>query len=193
MTLQIAEPRTKRWTREQYYQLAEQGWFRGQRVQLIDGEIIEMPPQGHEHARALIILDRWLHETFKGEDYIIRIQMPLNALENSEPEPDAALARGPIEKYSDHPQTAILVIEVADSSLPLDRKKASLYAACDVREYWIVDVEHRTIEVYRDPVADATAPRGFRYAPLKIVSGDGVVTPIAMPNRALKVADLFPR
>jgi Uma2 family endonuclease len=72
MTLRVTEPRTRHWTLAEYYQLAEEGWFQGQRVQLIEGEIIQLPPQGHAHAIALTRISRWLYETFK-EEYLIRI------------------------------------------------------------------------------------------------------------------------
>src|SRR5437763_11462464 len=114
MTLQVAEPQIKRWTREQYYRLAEEGYFRGQRVQLIDGEIIQMPPMGHEHAVAIMRATNWLSDFCKDE-LLLRVQMPLNALEDSDPEPDLAIIPGPIEAYQDHPQTALLIIEVSDS------------------------------------------------------------------------------
>jgi Uma2 family endonuclease len=190
MTLQLEQPQTKRWTREEYYRLADEGWFRGQRVQLIDGEIIQMPPQGHPHARAIAVLTRWLHDTYNN-DFMIRIQMPLNVLKDSDPEPDAAVARGSIESDSDHPQTALLVIEVSDSSLPLDRKKAFLYAAAGIQEYWIVDVDHRLVEVYRNPVSDKSAPRGSRYPAPSVASPGESLSPWSMQQASLKVADLF--
>ncbi len=62
MTLQTAEPRTKRWTREEFYRLAEQGWFRGQRVQLIEGRIVQMPPRGHAHVMAVVRTRRILEQ-----------------------------------------------------------------------------------------------------------------------------------
>jgi Uma2 family endonuclease len=190
MTLQAAEPQTKRWTREEYYRLAEQGWFQGKRVQLIEGEIIEMPPKGHAHARAIIVVNDWLHQVF-GCEKTIRIQMPLNVLERSDPEPDAAVVPGSVDQYDDHPQSALLVIEVSDSSLSLDRKKALLYAAAGVQEYWIVDVEHRVVEVYRNPVADGSASRGFKYPPPTIHQADEVLSPLAKPGAKLALSELF--
>jgi Uma2 family endonuclease len=190
MTLQIAEPQTKRWTRQEYYRLAEEGWFRGQRVQLIEGEIIQMQAQGHPHAWAIMKLSRWLHTQY-GSDYAIRIQMPLNVLDDSDPEPDAAVIASSIDDLHDHPQTAVLVIEVSDSSLQLDRKKTFLYAAAGVKEYWIVDVEHRVVEMYRNPVADKSAPRGFRYPAPTIIHATESISPLSKPQALLKVSELF--
>lgn len=190
MTLQIEEPQSKRWTREEYYRLAEEGWFRGLRVQLIEGEIIQMPPQGHAHAKALMRITDWLYANFV-PGHLIRTQMPLNVLKNSDPEPDAAVVRGPLDEYLDHPQTALLVIEVSDSSLSLDRKKSLLYAAAGVQEYWIVDVEHRAIEVYRNPVTDNSTRFGFRYAAPMIVTATQRLSPLSNPSATLLVSELF--
>lgn len=191
MTLQVAEPRTKRWTREEYYRLAQDGWFRGQRVQLIQGEIIQMPPQGHEHAVSIMRITRWLHQVC-GNSLLVRCQMPLNALEDSEPEPDLAVIPGPIEAMSDHPRTALLAIEVSDSSRALDRRKASLYAAAGVREYWIVDVQARIVEAYREPRADPSAEFGFNYPPPVTLNEHDSVSPLAIPSATVRVAELLP-
>jgi|SRR4051812_18229684 Uma2 family endonuclease len=191
MTLQVAEPQIKRWTREEYYQLAEEGHFRGQRVQLIDGEIIQMPPMGHGHAKSIVLGTRWL-SPFCVSDLILRVQMPLNASKNSDPEPDLAVVPGPLEAYEDHPQTALFIIEVSDSSLPLDRKKANLYAAIGVKEFWIIDIEHRCVEVYRNPQPDPQAPRGFRYAPPIVLLEDDSLAPLLIPAAIVKARDLLP-
>ena len=71
------EPQVKRWTRRHYYRMAAKGWFRGKRVQLIKGEIIEMPPQGHAHAKAMFVARRLLQSAFVGE-FWIREEKPLN-------------------------------------------------------------------------------------------------------------------
>jgi Uma2 family endonuclease len=186
----LAEPTTKRWTREQYYHLAEEGWFRGQRVQLIKGEIIQMPPQGHLHTRSILLIIEALREVF-GSQFIIRSQFPLNALEDSDPEPDVAVVPGPLDGYDDHPTTALLVVEVADSSLRLDRRKGSLYAAAGVPEYWIADVNRRQIEVYRNPVKDAAAEFGATYAPPVVFAAGQTIAPQSPPEAKLEVSKLF--
>ncbi len=191
MTLQIAEPQTKRWTREEHYGLAEQGWFTSMRVQLIDGEIIQMPPQGHEHAISIMRTTRWLHNVC-GSGHLVRVQMPLDALQSSDPEPDLAVVPGPIEAYTGHPRTALLVIDVNDSSLHLDRRKASLYAAAGVQDYWIVDLNSRCIEVYRHPAADSSAEFGSSYASATIVEEAGMIAPLTLPQASVKVRDLLP-
>jgi Uma2 family endonuclease len=184
MLLGGAEPQIKRWTREEFYALAEEGYFRGKRVQLIDGEIIETAPQGHAHSRAITYLNRWAWQSF-GDDYIVRIQMPLNASAWSDPEPDVAVVPGPLGAYSDHPETALLAIEVSDSSVRLDRRKAKIYADAGVQEYWIVNLPESQVEVYR-------LKAGQREYDDPVVYGRGEATsPLSRPQATLSVSDLL--
>ena len=185
MTLQTAEPQAKRWTRHEFYELAEQGYFRGKRVQLIDGEIIEMPPQRHPHSKAIMILTRWAATTFP-PPALVRIQMPLNASATSDPEPDVAVVPDPSWAQTDHPETAVLVIEVSDSSLRLDRRKASIYAACGVPEYWIVNLQESQVEVHRQPL-----PQERRYAEQSIARREDSLACLSRPQATLKVSELL--
>ena len=184
MTLQAAEPQTKRWTRDEFYELAEQGYFRGKRVQLIDGEIIEMAPQGHAHARAIMYLTRWAFDVF-GNDALVRIQMPLNAAAWSDPEPDIAIVPGPIEAYLDHPETATLVIEVSDSSIHLDRRKSKVYDGAGVGEYWIVNLQEAHFEAYRRGAA------GERFQKPLIFKRDQKPAPTTRPSAVLNIDELL--
>lgn len=186
----LAEPTTKRWTREQYYHLAEEGWFRGQRVQLINGEIIQMPPQGRPHARTIFLIRDALAEVFARPAHV-ETQVPLNALDDSDPEPDVVVFPGDVRDYDDHPTTALLVVEVADSSLRLDRRKAGLYAAAGVPEYWIADVNQKQIEVYRDPAKDDRAEFGAGYGAPVTFAGGQAIAPLARPGAMLEVSKLF--
>ena len=190
MTLQLQEPQTKRWTREQYYELAKHGWLRGQRVQLIEGEIIEMAPQGLPHMKAIMALTRWAVTHFD-ESYSVASQMPLNALEHSDPEPDLAIIQGSIRSQTDHPSTAVLIVEVSDSSLHLDHRKADLYAAAKVDEYWIVDLISRKVEVYRSPVVDPQGRYGWKYAEVSTRGELESLVPLALPAAKLMIGDLF--
>ena len=83
----LTEPITRRWTRAEYYRLADEGWFTGQRVQLIGGEIVQMPPQGHQHAMGILRVFQFLQAAFETGHWI-RNQLPLNVLADSELEPD---------------------------------------------------------------------------------------------------------
>jgi len=190
MTLRVEQPQLKLWTREEYYRLAADGWFTGQRVQLIEGEIIQMPPQGHEHAKALFALRRFLESAF-GQGYWIREEKPLNVGRRSDPEPDIAVVEGLPRDYKDHPTTALVVIEVADTSLTLDRRKAGLYASAKVDEYWIVNLQDRKLEVHRQPMRDKSAPFGYRYQVTnELLPGDKATLAIR-PKAALAVKELF--
>lgn len=192
MTTQTQEPRSKQWTRDEYYRLAEEGYFRGKHVQLVEGEIIQMPPMKHPHALCVMKADTWLRTIFSQPQFLIRIQMPMNALENSDPEPDFAILSGPLEAMTDHPTTALLIIEVSDTSVRLDRRKASLYAAAGVPEYWIINIPKRCIELFRDPIPDESAEFGFRYAQASSLEESASLSPLSMPVATVKVSDLLP-
>lgn len=185
MTLHTSEPQTKQWTRDEFYELAEQGYFRGKRVQLIDGEIIEMAPQGHAHAWAITRLTRWATTHFPSP-MLVRVQMPLNASARSDPEPDLAIIPDPAQASRDHPESAALVIEVADSSLRLDRRKAAIYAECGVPEYWIVNIGESLIEVHRNPSRNER-----RYADVSQVRVGDSIFPTSQPQATLVVSEVF--
>ncbi len=149
-----AEPHVHLWTREEYYRMAQMGLFQGKRVELIEGRVIVTSPVGSLHAAAATLAARAVKKSF-GEGYFVRWQMPLALGERSEPEPDVAVIAGDVRDYvHDHPTTAALIIEVADTSLAYayDRTtKGSLYARAGIPEYWIVNLVDRQLDVYRDP------------------------------------------
>jgi Uma2 family endonuclease len=189
----ITEPKPHRWTREEYYKMGEQGFFEGQRVELIEGEVIEMSPVYAPHATSVTGSAEVLREVF-GKGWVIREEKPLGLGINSDPEPDVAVVAGKLGDFKDaHPATAALVIEVADSSLSYDRTyKASLYAKAGITDYWIVNLQERQIEVHRRPIVDANARFGFSYADKMIFKEDDPVKPLAKPKASIAVADLLP-
>jgi Uma2 family endonuclease len=196
MTLAVDQPRpprVKRWTKREYLDLLERGAFRGMRVYLFRGDLIEMPPQLHPHAFAVMKLSAALVRAF-GLDagYEFRIQLPFDTLGETMPEPDAAVCTTEQVQRRPHPQSAVLLVEVADSSLAADRDKALEYAAARVPEYWIVDVNQRHVEVYRGPVVDPTAELGFRYPPPSVVKSGESIEPLAKPGCPIAIAQLFP-
>ena len=158
--MKTVAPKAIRWTREEYYRMAEAGLFDGRRVELVRGEVIEMTPQKSRHATGITLAYTALSAAFGGE-YNVRIQLPLILGQDSDPEPDAAIVRGTARDYVDaHPQTATLVVEVADSSLEYDRTtKCALYAESGIPEYWIVNLVDRQLEVYRKPEGGAYSER----------------------------------
>lgn len=138
-----------------YYKLAEVGILKNtDRVELINGEILKMSPINSEHSSIVNTITRLLIQKI-GDTALVSIQNPIRLDEYSEPEPDILVAEYRDDLYEDsHPTPAetLLLIEVADSSLAYDRKiKTKLYAIAGIREYWVVDVKNRKIEVYTTP------------------------------------------
>jgi len=131
--------------------MASLGLFEGERVELLYGLIVRMPPKGPPHESGIERLSELLLPRLIGRAKV-RIQLSFAASDGSQPEPDVALV--PMGDYrKDHPKTAHLLIEVADSSLEVDRgEKAQLYAECGVPEYWIVNLRDDLVEVHSDIV-----------------------------------------
>lgn len=190
--MQLLEPRTRRWTRDEYYQMADLGWFQDQHVELIDGEIIEMSPQKNQHVVAIALVEEALRIAF-GDNHWIRIRFPLHLESDSEPEPDVAVVPGKARDYQDHPTTALLVVEISDTTLSFDSKrKANLYAGAQIADYWIVNLVDGRLDVYRESIADQTAPFGHRYAAIKHLNRGESVAPLSCPDSKIAIADLLP-
>ena len=188
----LKEPTLRAWNKAEYHQAADLGWFDGQRVELINGEVVDMPPQKEPHAMAIMLAERALREAF-GAGYVVRSQLPLNASDSSEPEPDIAVVRGRIRDMQHHPGTALLIIEIADSTLEYDReRKSCLYAACKVADYWIVNLRDRQLEVHRKVVRSSRNDFGHDYAVINIHQPGEAVAPLARTRARIKVADLLP-
>jgi Uma2 family endonuclease len=192
MATAAAPPGPRTWTRDEFYRLAELGFFDGQRAERIEGQIVVQSPQNWPHASATDRVAEALRRVF-GNSAWGRAQLPLALGQGSDPEPDVSVVAGRREAYSDHPTSALLVVEVSDSSLALDRgPKASLYAAAGVPEYWIVNLVHVRLEVYRDPRPDPAQPSGAGYASAATLTAGQAVSPLAAPVATLAVADLLP-
>ncbi len=183
--------KVRRWTCDEYHKMAELGFFDGKRVELIEGEIIEMSPMNKPHATAVRIILEALREIFT-QGYIVDSQLPLSFSKRSEPEPDVAVIKGGVRDFmSSHPKTAELIVEVSDSTLRLDRtKKAVLYAQNKIQDYWILNLKDRCLEVYRQPKKDKKL--GFIYTERRIFTETDKVSPLAMPDAKIKIADLLP-
>jgi Uma2 family endonuclease len=186
--------RTKHWTRLEYERLIDLGAFGpDDRVELLGGQLVVREPQGRPHSTAIRLVAQTLRAAF-GPGWSIEAQLPVSLDEESEPEPDVTVVAGaPRDYLQAHPSRPGLVVEVALSSLALDRgEKASLYARAGLADYWIVNLVDNMLEVYRDPVASPDSPYGWRYrAVLTLRSGDRV-RPMAMPEAEILVADLLP-
>ncbi len=154
MSVAVNQPR--KWTREEYDRLIEQGVFQeDERLELIEGEILEMTPQNARHAGTIQLVYEALDAAL-AEGYCLRVQLPLALGQDSEPEPDVAVVAGrPRDYLGAHPATAALVVEVADSSLAFDRhRKLPLYARHGIPEVWLVNVAEGRLEVFRAPEGD---------------------------------------
>jgi len=130
-----------------YNKIVASGALEGQRVELLDGVLVEMSPQSPAHAK---VIER-LIDHFLAARLPLRVQMPIEVAPRSEPEPDLALlAEKPAP--TQHPRTALLVIEVAVNSQATDRDaKGVLYARAAIPTYWLIDVPARVVEVYTEP------------------------------------------
>jgi Uma2 family endonuclease len=178
----------RRFTVDDYYAMARVGILHeDDRVELIDGEIVEMPPIGPGHSGAVIGLTRVLMRAF-GDHADVSVQNPVRLNVHNEPEPDVSLLRQQPDTYrAAHPTPVdiLLVIEVADTSLAADQRvKMPMYARAGLPEAWIIDLQHDLVLVHRDPGPDGyrlvtTARRGERLAPL------------AFPNRELTIDELL--
>ena len=176
-----------RLSRAEYDRAIEAGVFEPEaRLELIDGDLHAMTPQGSRHATGVVLVSESLRRAF-GSGFHVRTQLPLAADDYSEPEPDVAVVTGTLRDYRDaHPTLPVLVVEVSDDSLHHDRTvKQRLYARCGIPEYWLLALPDARLEVYRDP-----GEGGYRS-----VSFHGPVDSVAprgCPDARIAVADLLP-
>ncbi|MGI8740218.1 MAG: Uma2 family endonuclease [Gammaproteobacteria bacterium] len=177
-------PQPYRFNVDEYHRMGEAGIFHeDQRLELIDGEVVEMSPTGSPHVASINRLNR-LFVMCLGNKGIVSVQNPVRLSAHTELQPDLALLEAREDDYESRlpiPEDVFLVIEVADSSAQSDRKvKAPLYARAGIRELWIVDVPNRTLEVHTAP-SDAGYGRGQSVTPASFpacaVSVDQILTP----------------
>lgn len=187
------EPKLLKWTKAEYYNLAELGFFEGKRTEFLEGEIIEMPTMNAPHATVLTLTDEIIRTVFT-KDFVIRNQMPLDFGKDFEIVSDIVVIKGGARDFlENHPQTASLIIEVSDTTLSYDRnRKASLCAKNNIEDYWIVNVKDKRLEVFRRPIKDESAYYGFSYGEKLIFTEQDEVSPLAAPKAKIKVADLLP-
>jgi Uma2 family endonuclease len=187
MAIEAEVPR-RMFTVDEYHRMAEVGIFRpDERVELIEGEIVEMSPIGPRHAGCVINATR-LFITRLGERVVLSPQNPVTIRPRSEPQPDLALLRPREVSYSEAlptPQDVVLAVEVADTTVRFDRLvKARLYARAGIAESWLLLPNDRAIEIHREP-----GPEG--YAHVTRHDADQVVAPLAFPDASFAVSDFF--
>jgi Uma2 family endonuclease len=180
-------PRRHAITVEEYMRMGEAHVFAHQaRLELMEGEIVEMPPIGSAHAAVVCTLDTLLREV--APRAMVRVQSPLVLGERSAPQPDVMLLQPRADRYyNSHPTAAdvLLVVEVADTTLRYDLDiKRPLYARAGVAELWIIDIARRELHVFREPELDYSFHR-------VLMASDDVAVAIA-GAAAVSVSSLFP-
>jgi Uma2 family endonuclease len=185
-------PRPLLWTVDQFHYLGDLGCFEGRRAWLVDGVIVEEGPMNPPHAIAATKTEDAVRDAF-GKGFHVRVAKPLVLGQATDPEPDVAAVTGKPGDYTTHPTTAVLVVEVSDSSLRYDTTvKVGLYAAGGLAEYWVVDVTGRQLRVFRDPRPEPTQPHGHGYGTHLTLGPTDHVSPLAAPTASVPVSDLLP-
>jgi Uma2 family endonuclease len=175
-------------TVDDYHRMGEAGILsEDDRVELIEGELVEMAPIGSEHAAAVTDLN-YLLMVAVGEKALVSPQNPVRLDRHSEPQPDFALLKPRPDRYRSAlptPQDTLLIVEVAHSSLAYDRAvKLALYASHSIPEVWIVNLAANEVEVYRKP-------QGDRYTECACVGRSEVVEINALPGIGIEVGKVF--
>jgi Uma2 family endonuclease len=187
MAVEVELPR-RLFTVDEYHRMAEAGILgEDERVELIEGEIIQMAPIGPRHGGCVINANR-LFLTRLGDRAIISPQNPVVIGPRSEPQPDLVLLRPRAVSYSrelPNSQDVLLAVEVADTTVRFDRLvKARLYARAAIPEFWLCLARDGAVEVYRVPGADD-------YASMTLYGPDQAVSPLAFPDVSFAVTDFF--
>ncbi len=173
---------------EDYDKMIEQGIFdEDERIELWDGVLIKMSPKGIKHRNSTYLTSTFFQERF-GRNVITQSQDPIRLNDFSEPEPDVVLAQAPLSKYAlthPTPEDIYLVVEVAESSIDYDRRKAFKYARNGIPQYLILNLNTNEIEDYREPSADG-------YRSKKTYTENETFNLVAFPDVEIKVSDLMP-
>ena len=181
-------PHRYRLTVTEYHRLGENGIFdEDSRVELIEGDLIVMPPIGEQHASKTRLLNR-LFSLQVGDTAIVDMQNPVALDAHSEPQPDMVLLKPRPDFYESaypRPEDVLLLIEVSDSTLRYDRDtKVPLYAKAGIPEVWLLDVAGQRLEIYRRP-----SPEGYRE--IRYPEATETIAPVLLPELSLSVASLF--
>ena len=179
-----------RFSVQDYYRMAETGVLKpGARVELLNGEIIDMSPVGPLHSSVTKYLNQVLTTAANGR-WITQVQDPVHLDDHSEPEPDLALLKPSRDFYRERhprPDDVHLLIEVSDTTLELDRnEKLPAYGRAGVSEVWIENLIESTIEVYCEPHFTG-------YASISVLRMGDTARPRAFPDVSVEVASLLKR
>jgi Uma2 family endonuclease len=183
------EPRPHRFTVDQYEQMGTAGIFHeDDRVELLDGAIVEMNPIGSPHFRCVNRLNMLLAPALARRGAIVSVRNPVKLGEYWMPQPDVVLLRERADDYAGRqatPDDVLLLIEVADSSLSYDRAKLPAYARFSVAEVWLVDLNGELILCHREPLGDY-------YGLVRAYRRGGTISPQFQPELTLAVEAILP-
>jgi len=179
-----------RFNTREYYQMAKAGVLKPDaRVELLDGEILDMSPIGPFHGGVVNQLGHLFNLLAHGR-WVVSIQNPIHLDEHSEPQPDLMLLKPALDNYKTRhpgPKQVFLLVEVADTSLEYDReKKVPAYGRAGIAESWLVNLEEETIEVNREPNLAG-------YQSITILRAGTKAFPLAFPDLEVDLAELMRR
>lgn len=178
---------TAKWTLDDYHLMIQVGLLKDRHVELLNGEIVEMPPEGPEHAQLSTDAGDYLRPLL-GERAIVRNAKPITIpATGSEPEPDVAIVQPLRTLYRTrhpYPENVFLIIEYSNSSLSkdLDPKKKA-YAMAGIIEYWVVDLQNHELKVFRNPINGSYTN--------EVTLVDGEVIPVSFPEIKIPVKRLL--
>jgi len=174
-----------KWSVEDYHKMIAAGILCDRNIQLINGELIQMSPEGFFHAAYGGGIADYLRQLLKGKA-LIREAHPIT-LANSEPEPDIAIVKLPRRQYFQHhpnPQDIFWLIEISDSTLIYDlNQKQQIYALANIQEYWVLDIKFQNTIIFRQP-------QGNNYIQ-KLELDQGQINPVAFPEITILIDKLF--
>ncbi|MGV0025720.1 Uma2 family endonuclease [Phormidesmis priestleyi] len=177
---------TAKWTIEDYHKMIESGILDDRRVELLNGEIVEMSPERESHAHLSTRSADYLRELLQ-DRVRIRAGKPITLPDNSEPEPDIAIVQPLGDVYFEHhpyPENIFWLIEFSNSSLAKDMEiKSKIYAKAGIPEYWVVNLKKMQLTVFRDPIDG-------KYQSQTTLN-EGEITPLAFPNIAVSIKQLL--
>jgi Uma2 family endonuclease len=184
----VASVRTRRFTVDEFERMGQAGILtEDDRVELIEGKIVEMTPIGPAHAVCVTNLTYALMAAL-GQSAIVRVQNPIVIPEHNEPEPDVAVVRPRSDLYQNghpRPEDIHFIVEVADSTLAYDRdEKVPVYARAGIPEVWLVDLEHRVVIVHRDVASSG-------YTTSRTHHRSDRIAPLAFPDQSIALVEVL--
>ena len=177
---------TAKWTIEEYHQLVETGILDDKRVELLQGIIVDMPPEGMPHVVYCSETVDYLKQLLGGKA-AVRESHPITLPNDSEPEPDIAVVAAPSRRYLAHhpyPADIFWLIEYSNTTLNKDlNEKKRVYAEAGILEYWVVNLQASELIIFRERTIDTYQSE------LKLTTGN--ISPLSFPNIQIEVTKLF--